>query len=99
MQLARVDPGLAQPHALHQLDHGARTLTLAFALLQLLVVGVAANAPIAASPRHAWTAASAIARSMRGSEMCLRWCRLSRTGIGRACTRSYLSSKLATRLK
>ena len=70
MQLARVDPGLAQPHALHQLDHGARTLTLAFALLQLLVVGVAANAPIAASPRHAWTAASAIARSMRMAVKC-----------------------------
>ena len=52
MQLARADPGLAQPHALHQLDHGVRTLTPAFVLQLLLVVGLAANAPIAASPRH-----------------------------------------------
>lgn len=53
MQLARADPWLAQPHATHKLDDRLRTLTAIFVLLQLLVVRLAADTPIPASPRDA----------------------------------------------
>lgn len=53
VQLARAYPRLAQPHRAHELDHGVRTLTAVPVMLQLLVVGLAANAPVAGSPRDA----------------------------------------------
>src|SRR5437868_11101956 len=52
VQLARAYPRLAQPHAAHELYHHIRTLTALLMMLQLLVVRLAADAPMAASPRH-----------------------------------------------
>jgi len=53
VQLACAQPRLAQAHRTHKLDHRVRTRTALLLMLQLLVVGLAADAPMAASPRHA----------------------------------------------
>ena len=53
VQLARAQPGLAQAHATHKLNHRLAARTALLLAMQLLVAGMAADAPIAASPRHA----------------------------------------------
>jgi hypothetical protein len=53
VQLARAYPRLAQPHRAHQLDHRVRTRTALLVMLQLLVVRLAADAPMTASLRDA----------------------------------------------
>ena len=53
VQLARAQPWLAQAHGTHKLDHCVRTGTALLLVLQLLVVSLAADAPMAASPQHA----------------------------------------------
>jgi hypothetical protein len=53
VQLARAQPGLAQAHFSNEFDHGVGARTALLLMLQLLVVGLAADAPMAASPRHA----------------------------------------------
>lgn len=53
VQLARAQPGLAQAHRANELDHRVRTGTALLLVLKLLVVRLAADAPMAASPRYA----------------------------------------------
>ena len=52
MQLACTQSGLAQADLAHQLDHLVAARMALLLVLQLLVVGLAADAPMAASPRH-----------------------------------------------
>jgi len=53
VQLARTQAGLAQANTAHKLDHGVGTRTVLLLMLPLLVIGLAADAPMAASPRYA----------------------------------------------
>jgi hypothetical protein len=53
VQLARAQPRLAQTHRAHEFNHRVSTHMALLLVLQLLVVGLAADAPMAASPRHA----------------------------------------------